>query len=145
VAWIGCALYGLATLVNVPALLARRTRRVYGIAAIAATLFLAVLLAVLLPHMAKTRTAAYLIQAVPGLRAAKTIVVVDMKVPSLTYYLDRVPEQVDMSHLERRLERDDDPLFVFDEVDLPQVTPVARSRLREVGRQGKYIVYEKDE
>ena len=68
-----------------------------------------------------------------------------MKVPSLTFYLDRVPEQVDMAHLELRLERDDAPLFVFDEVDLPQVTPRSRGRLREIGRQGKYIVYEKND
>ena len=143
VSWIGCVLYGFATLATVPALLARRTRRVYGIAAVAAGLFLAVLLAVLLPHTARARTAAYLIEAVPRIRSAQTVIVVDMKVPSLTYYLDRIPEQVDMAHLDRRLESDDAPLFVFDEVDLPQVTPFARNRLREVGRQGKYIVYEK--
>ncbi len=145
VAWIGCALFGASTLAAVPALLARKTRRVYGIAAGSAALFLAVLMSVLLPHMARTRTAAYLVETVPRIRAAETVVVVDMKVPSLTYYLDRVPEQVDMAHLERRLEKNDAPLFVFDEVDLLQVTTAARSRLREIGRQGKYIVYEKKE
>jgi len=144
-AWLGCALFGLATLTSLPALLARRTRRVYGIGVSTALLFLSVLVVVLLPHLARTRTAFYLLDTVPRLRSADRIVVVDMKVPSLTYYLDRVPEQLDMADLEGRLDEKDAPLFVFDQADLSGVASSTRLRLREIGRQGKYVVYEKTE
>ena len=63
--------------------------------------------------------------------------------PSLTFYLDRAPEQVDLSQLAARLTDPDRPLFVFDEADLARTPEAALARLREVGRQGKYVVYEK--
>ncbi len=66
-----------------------------------------------------------------------------MKLPSLTFYLDRVPEEVALADLGARLTEDDTPLLVFDEDDLDRVTPELRRGLREIGAQGKYVVLEK--
>jgi hypothetical protein len=95
------------------------------------------------PALAPRRSAAYLIDTVPELRSGRPVVVVEMKVPSLTLYLDRVPEGVSWLSLERRMAGPDAPLFVFAEADLSAMPADARSRLREVGRQGKFVVFEK--
>ena len=79
----------------------------------------------------------------PELRSGRPFVTVEVSVPSLTFYLDRVPETLEMGRLEERLARDDSPLFVLVDVDLPSVPPGAMARLQEVGRQGKYRVFEK--
>ena len=42
------------------------------------------------------------------------------------------------------LERGDDPVLVFDRVDLARVPPETHGRLREIGRAGKYRVVEVD-
>jgi hypothetical protein len=62
-----------------------------------------------------------------------------MKVPSLTYYLDRVPEEVAMRDLERRLDEPDRSLYVFDEGDLARA-PVFVEGLERLGARGKYVV-----
>ena len=115
----------------------------YGAAGLSAAGFLLVAALLLLPQIARTRTSAYLIDEVSALRSGRPVIVVDMKVPSLTYYLGRPPDSIEMGDFERRLDRGDDPLVVFDEVDLPAAAPAALERLREVGRQGKYVVFEK--
>ena len=142
-AWIGAAVYGTGTLVCLPWLVLRRPRRVYATAAVAAALFMLAVVVFLAPALVETRTSAYLLDEVPELRTAETVLVVDMKVPSLTFYLDRAPEQVDMAHFAARLQDDDDPLIVFDEDDLPNAPADALATLTEVGRQGKYVVYRK--
>ena len=140
----GAVIYGLGALVGLVGLFLRRPRWVWGGAAASSALFLAAAFLLLVPQIARTRTSAYLIEETPRLRdPSRTVVTVDMKVPSLTYYLDRVPEEVDLRDFDRYLARDDAPLFVFDEDDLPAVTPESAAGLQEVGRQGKYIVLEK--
>lgn len=140
----GAMIYGFGTIFGMIGLIFRRPRWVWGGAAASSALFLAAAFLLLLPQIAQTRTSSYLVDDVPALRDAnRAIVVVDMKVPSLTYYLDRVPEGVDMKDFESRFARGDSPLFVFDEDDLAAVPPELATRLGEVGRQGKYVVLEK--
>jgi len=142
----GAVIYGLGALVGVVGLVLRRPRWVWGGAAAASALFLAAAFLLLVPQIARTRTSAYLVEEMPILRdPSRPVVTVDMKVPSLTYYLDRVPEEVSLRDFGQRLARDDAPLFVFDEDDLSGVAPETRAGLEEVGRQGKYLVLEKTE
>ena len=96
-----------------------------------------------LPGVARLRTSAYLVREVPALRdATRPLVVVSMKVPSLVFYLDRIPEEVAVGRLGSRLDEADAPLIVFDEVDLPELDQQVRARLGEIGRSGKYVVFE---
>jgi hypothetical protein len=69
-------------------------------------------------------------------------VVVDIRLPSLTYYADRVPEWVAGERLGDRLERGDAPLVVIADVDLDRIPKEVRKRLREVARSGKLFVFE---
>jgi len=140
----GAVIYGIGAIFGVAGLILRRPRWVWGGAAASSALFLGAAFWLLVPQIAQTRTAAYLIDDVPELRDAdRSVVAVDMKVPSLTYYLDRVPEAVDMKDFERRLAHEDSPLFVFDEDDLVSLSPEVAASLGEVGRQGKYVVLKK--
>jgi len=141
VALLGSAVHAMAALVAAHGLFLRRPRQAYGAAASGAALFLLLGVALLLPDVTRTRTAAWLVAEVPGLKTAPNVAVVDMKVPSLTWYLDRVPEQVDLAHLPERLGQADGTLYVFDWRDLSRVPPASLERLREVGRQGKYRVF----
>jgi hypothetical protein len=97
---------------------------------------------VLFPAIGRTNSAAALIDAVPALSAGRPLVTVDVRVPSLTFYLDRPVEVVDSAQLGGRLAQDDRPLFVFIDVDLPAVPAGVAQRLNEFGRYGKYIVFE---
>jgi hypothetical protein len=67
---------------------------------------------------------------------------VDMKLPSLTWYLDRIPEEVDLTHLGEALSRDSGQLYVVDTRDWERVPAKIVQRLRPLGRQGKYRVFE---
>jgi 4-amino-4-deoxy-L-arabinose transferase len=139
----GGAVYGAGSLVALAGWFKRRPRWVYAASAVAAAAFLFVAASLLLPALSRSKSSYYLIQAVPELRTERPLVIVAMKVPTLTYYLDRIPVGVRIGEVEGRLAHDDDPLFVFDESDLPGLSPEAARRLREIGRQGKYIVFEK--
>jgi 4-amino-4-deoxy-L-arabinose transferase len=120
-----------------------RPRWTWGAAVGGTSWLLVVALVLALPVVAQRRTSAYLLDSVPSLRdAERPLVVLAMKVPSLSFYLDRVPEEVDVPQLAHRLDRPDAPLIVADQVDLPALDPGVRSRLVEVGRQGKYVVLE---
>jgi len=141
-ALIGGGAYGAGTLVALPGWIRRRPRWVYASAVVSAVAFLFAALVLLLPGLARNKTSYYLIQAVPELRIERSLVMVAMKVPTLTYYLDRVPEEVEIDDVENRLDDDDDPLFVFDKSDLPDLSPEAVRRLNEIGRDGKYVVFE---
>ena len=141
-ALVGAAIHGAAALVAMPALALLRPRWVYGAATAAAATFLLTAILLLAPSLVGMRSSAGLIEEVAELRSGRPVIVVDMKVPSLTYYLDRVPEQLSSRDLAARLDQADRPVVVFDEVDLPRVPPPALSRLREIGRAGKYRAYE---
>lgn len=144
VAWVGAALHATGAVATLPGLWKRRPRWVYGAAAITTAAFLLAVVSILLPGISRTRTSAYLIREVPELAASdRPLIMVEMKVPSLTYYLDRIPQEVAVERLDRRLDTDDDPVIVFDEDDLSAVDVGTLQRLRPIGRQGKYVVYEK--
>ncbi|HXV78136.1 MAG TPA: hypothetical protein VD788_17630, partial [Candidatus Polarisedimenticolaceae bacterium] len=136
----GAAVLGVGSLAAMAGLLLRRPRIVWGAAALASTTLLVAATALLLPAIASRRSARALIDGVPALASTeRSLVVVDMRVPSLTYYLDRVPELVPMERLAERIRNGDRPLFVFDEGDLTHA-PAAVERLERVGAHGKYVV-----
>ncbi len=143
VALAGAAIFAVGALVSGFGVVKRRPRWVYGSAAGSSALFLLAAVLFLYPSLGKTRSTAELIETVPLLSTERPLVTVEVRVPSLTFYLDRIPEIVEMEQLEERLARDDSPIFLFVDVDLPSVPTSVMERLREVGRQGKYIVFEK--
>ena len=143
VALAGCAIYGAGALVAGYGAIRRRPRQVYGSAGATAAAFLLVVVVVLLPNIGQRKSAAPLIEAVPELSSGRPLVTVEIRVPSLTFYLNRAPEVLEMAGFEGRLAIDDDPLFVLADVDLPSVPEGAMAGLREIGRQGKFIVFEK--
>lgn len=142
VAGVAAVSYGVATLAALPALLLRRPLRVWILAAAAQAVFLFAAIGWVAPEVSKTRTTAWLIDAVPDLSQGRPVAMVDMKLPSLTWYLDRIPEEIDLGELDRRLGRDEGHLYVFDTRDWDRVPSEIRDRLRPVGRQGKYRVFE---
>ena len=142
VAAVAAVAFGLATLAALPALLRRRPLKVWAFAAAAQAVFLFAAIGWVAPEVSRTRTARWLIEAVPDLGQGRPLTMVAMKVPSLTWYLDRIPEEIDLAHLEEDLDREDDPLYIFDTRDWEQVTPEAEAKLRAVGHQGKYRVFE---
>jgi hypothetical protein len=92
--------------------------------------------------LAETRSAAPLVASIPALRSSRPLVLVDMQLPSLTYYADRVPEKVTGDRLAERLDRGDSPLVVLADVDRDRLPAKVRSRLRELGHSGKLRVFE---
>jgi 4-amino-4-deoxy-L-arabinose transferase len=142
-AWVGAAAYGLATVAAMPFLLRRRPLRVWQLAAAAQAVFLLIAVVFLPAEISRTRTTAWLLDAVPDLGQGRPVAMVDMKVPSLTWYLDRVPEEIDLAHLGEGLDRDAGHLYLFDRRDWERVPQQTRARLRLVGEQGKYRVYER--
>jgi hypothetical protein len=70
------------------------------------------------------------------------VAVVEMNLPSLTFYLDRVPERVHADGFAARLDVHDDPLLVFDRRDLDALPLNLRARVQIVGAAGKYVVCE---
>ena len=141
----GSVLYGLAAVCALYGMLKSSPRLVYGSAAGASAAFLVVVVAASPPLLAEARSAKPLVDLLPQLASARPVVVVDMNLPSLTYYADRVPEKMSGDALGARLDRGDDPLIVFDVIDLPTVPPATRARLRELARSGKFRVFEQAE
>ncbi len=139
----GAAIQLTAGAAAIVAALLRRPRYVYGIAAAASFGFMLLMVTQLLPAMMQARSARELIREVPALRSRRPVVVVEMQVPSLTFYLDRVPERITAGDLPARLERRDRALYVVDPDDLKLIDEAASRRWVEVGRQGKYRVYER--
>jgi 4-amino-4-deoxy-L-arabinose transferase len=142
-AWVGAVAYGLATVASMPFLLRRRPLRVWQLAASAQAVFLLGVVILLPAEISRTRTTAWLVEAVPDLGQDRPVAMVDMKVPSLTWYLDRVPEEIDLARLGAGLDRDAGHLYLFDQRDWERVPHEIRARLRLVGEQGKYRVYER--
>lgn len=140
---VGGLVLGAGSIVSLVGLVARRPRWVWAAATVASALLAATALMLLAPEIARRRTAAYLIDEVPGLRdPTRAVVTVDMKVPSLTFYLGRAPEEVSLADLETRIDRDDAPWYVFDRDDVSHAAPPILARIVETGRQGKYVVYQ---
>jgi hypothetical protein len=144
VAAIGAGCFAAGALVAIGGAIARRPRWVYGAAAAATAALLLSGVIVLFPELGRTRSAASLIDAVPELQSARPVVTVEVRVPSLIFYLDRPTEVLELHELEARLAGSDRPFLVFADVDLPSVPEEVASGLSEVGRQGKYLVFEKE-
>ena len=138
----GAAAFGLAALVGLWGVLKSAPRIVYAAAAVGSFAFLLAVVLGAPPVFSTTRSAAPLVAAVPALRSARPLVLVDTPLPSLTYYADRVPERVAGQELAERLDRGDSPLVVLDDVDRDKLSAEVRSRLREVGHSGKLRVFE---
>jgi hypothetical protein len=139
---VGAGFFAAGALVAVTAAVCRRPRWAYGAAAGATAAFLATAVIVLFPAIGASNSAAPLVDAVPELTGGRPVATVDVRVPSLTFYLDRKTELLDMHELEPRLASGDRPLLVMVDVDLPAVPPSTMLRLREIGRHGKYRVFE---
>ena len=142
IAFMGAAAFGLAAIGSLFGILKSSPRLVYGAALAGSVGFLVSLVVGIPPVLAVSRSAAPLVAAIPALQSSRPLIVLDMSLPSLTYYADRIPEQMPGSRLAVRLGRGDDPLIVLDEADWPALSADLRSRLREIGRSGKLRVLE---
>ena len=141
-AYVGAASFGLAGIVALVGLLTSAPRIVYGAAAVGSFTFLLAVVVGAPSVLAATRSAAPLVDAVPALRSARPLVLVDISLPSLTYYADRVPEKVGGRQLGRRLDRGDAPLVVVADNGLDRLPLSVRQRLRELAHSGKLHVFE---
>jgi 4-amino-4-deoxy-L-arabinose transferase-like glycosyltransferase len=118
-----------------------RPRFVYGSAAASMGAFYLLAVAGAGPTLAATLSSEPVVREVPELSSPRPIVVT-RSLPSLTFYLDRIPERVPVGGLSARLDRDDDALYVLSDKDRGRLPRAVASRLRVVGRAGKYTVFE---
>jgi 4-amino-4-deoxy-L-arabinose transferase-like glycosyltransferase len=138
----GAVVYGVGALVAMWGILESSPRWVYGAAAGAALLFLMIVVIAAPPLVGAARSAKPLVDAVPQLASARPLVLVDRQLPSLTYYVDRVPERVDGRGLGERLDRGDGPLVVITDSDFEKLPTEVRRRLRRLGGVGNLSAYE---
>ncbi len=138
----GAAVFGLGAFSALAGVTLQRVRWVYGTAVVASIVFLSAAAFGLYPILARERSAEPTLLAVPDLFSSRPVVVLEADVPSLTFYLDRVPEKVDRTRLAERLARRDSPLVIVDEERTPSLDPVEQSWLRVIGGTGRYTVYE---
>lgn len=141
-AWVGAVIYGVGFVCAALGAWKARPRWVYGCAAATSFAFLLSVALTVLPGLGQTKSAKELIAAVPELREGRLVIVVDMKLPSLTFYLDSIPESVDMPNLADRISVAPRGLLVFDRDDIPATPASVLERLIPVGEQGKYLVFE---
>ncbi len=141
-AYVGAVAFGAAALVALFGMLKSSPRLVYGAAAVASFTFLLAVVVGAPSVLTATRSAAPLVDAVPALRSVRPLVVVDINLPSLTYYADRVPQRLVGEQLAERLDRGDAPLIVIADSDHDRLPANVRLRLRELGRSGKLRVFE---
>ena len=139
-AGIGALIWIVAGLAAFLGVVRNRPRQVYGFAAAGGFAFLLTVVLVFLPAHGTRRSAFELSETVPLLHGSRPLAVVEMNLPSLTFYLDRVPERVDADGVAARLDRGDDPLLVFDRRDLDTLPEPLRARVEIVGAAGKYVV-----
>jgi 4-amino-4-deoxy-L-arabinose transferase len=139
----GAAAFAIAALVGFVGLLRARPRIVFGSAAAAGGVFMLAALVAVSPALSENRSARPLVETVLELSSPRPIVLVGVRVPSLTWYLDRVPEKLaSPGELGGRLGLGDGALYVIAEDDLDSIPSEARVRVREIGRAGKYRVFE---
>jgi hypothetical protein len=141
---IGAAAFALAGLAGLWGLLSARPRLVHGSAAIASAVFLVTAIVAAGEPLSERRSARALVAAAPALvDPARPLVLAGARVPSLTWYADRNPEHLDTAErLGERLGRGDAAVVVIAEPDIAVVPPSDLERLREIGRSGKYRVFE---
>ena len=123
----------------------QRPRLVYGAAVVGSWVFLMTAVTVLHPALADHRSTRSVVEQVPELSGEAPLVLVDIRLPSLTYYLDRTPERITGDELEARLARGDSPVLIVAWVDLERIPRQIRMELSEIGRAGKLHVLVKGE
>jgi 4-amino-4-deoxy-L-arabinose transferase-like glycosyltransferase len=121
---------------------AHRPRVTYGAGAATMAAFFGVMLLGLPGVLTATNSAAALVKGTPQL-ASRPVVLLDRELPSLTYYLDRVPEKLVSRDLPARLEKGDGALFVMSDKNYDGLPPEVTSRVREVNRVGRLVVFER--
>lgn len=143
VAVAGAFFFAAAAATGIVAFVQGRPRLLYGAAAAATALFLFGVVLGVTDLLGERRSAATVVASVPALAEPRPVVVVGRRLPSLTWYLDRVPEVLS-SHEEivERLAKADGALFVVQSEDLKLLPREALSALRTVGRGGDYVVLE---
>ena len=142
---VGAAAYGVAGAVALWGLVRQRPRLVYGAAVVGTWVFLMTAVTVLHPALADHRSTRSLVEQVPELSGEAPLVLVDIRLPSLTYYLDRTPERITGDELEARLARGDSPVLIVASVDLERIPRQILMELSEIGRSGKLHVLAKGE
>lgn len=142
VALVGSAAYAAGVLAGLVGMALQSVRAVYASAV--ATTFVLLAGAALwgFPALAGERSAEPLLEQVPELYSSRPVVLVDVRAPSLTFYLDRAPESVPRDRLAERLRRGDRPFVVIDEAAIPDLDPELSGGLRERGHAGRFVVYE---
>jgi 4-amino-4-deoxy-L-arabinose transferase-like glycosyltransferase len=143
-ALIGAVAYLAGFVCSLPGVFRHRPRWVYGWAGASSATFLLAAAVLFLPAHADRRSARPLIEAVPALGSGRPVVVVEMELPSLTLYLDRIPEKIHAGAVAERIDRGDRPLLVFDTSDLWLLGADVNRQLVEIGGHGKYKVFESD-
>jgi len=141
IAMAGAAAYAVGALVAVWGLLRQKPRLVYGAAAGATAVFLLAGAIVLHPALGEYRSTGPLVDRVPEMASDRPTVLVDIRLPSLTYYQDRVPERITSKQLASRLERPDAPVIVIASSDIKRVPMPVLAGLREIARSGKLHVF----
>lgn len=138
----GSAIFGAAAVAAAFGAARGRVRLVHGAGAAAGIVFACVAVAGIFPVLGRERSAYVLVEGTPELHEGRPVVVVEKRIPSLCFYLDRVPEWVGTADLGAALARRDRPLFVVDAIDLPGIPAAVRDGLREVAQRGRYRVLE---
>src|SRR5678816_4129261 len=92
------------------------------------------------PSVAEERSCRRLVEEVRALRSDRPVVRVDVRAPSLTFYLDRVPELIDVGQVPERLSRGDRPLLLVTEKDRRAVEGLGVP-LRMLRKVGRWYVY----
>jgi 4-amino-4-deoxy-L-arabinose transferase len=144
IALVGALVYGAAGVFSLVGIMKRSPRWVYAAGVAGSVLFLVAVVEGTPPVLATKRSAAPLVAAVPMIQSSRPLVLVEMGLPSLTYYADRVPERIEARSLADRMARgDDDPILVMDRADWSRIPGELQLRLREIGRSGKLRAFER--
>ena len=134
---------GIGAGVALAGVLAHRPRITYGAGALAMAVSLGTALAVMPTSLLASNSAAALVEQTPQLRSGRPIVIVDRELPSLTYYLDRIPEKAFTRDLPELLSRADDPLLVMSDRNWDALPPETHASVHVVNRVGKFYVFER--
>ena len=140
--------FSLATGLGAVGAWGRRPALVFGAAAGSMAIVFGLVIGLVAPELARARSAEPLVHAVPQLRDVRSLATVEIKVPSLSFYLDRSVDVLEMHELEDWLagveagEVASPALLVIAGPDVPDLPLGSAARLREVGRAGKLRVLE---
>jgi 4-amino-4-deoxy-L-arabinose transferase len=134
--------FGVGGVAALAGVLARRPRVTYAAGALTMTAFLGAALYALPTALPEPNSAAVLIERTPELRSGRPIVLVSRELPSLTFYLDRVPEKIVMDELEERIGRGDDAVFIIGTIRWNVLPPSILTKVRRINQVGSSVVFE---